>query len=141
MPPLLLNTTIPFRRAYKRICYQNNMSQEFVLQYWNIWSLIWKFQMYCYSLAHIQVDQNHMVHAYKYVMFHDINIEVFHLKFFCIHTTIIQVIWLGLFFLLLTFYLIYDYADIPNLHLSANPLLLNMNILDHEEFKNRFNLQ
>ena len=23
-----------------------------------------------------------MVHAYKYVMFHDINIEVFHLKFF-----------------------------------------------------------
>ena len=37
-----------------------------------------------------------MVHAYKYVMFHDINIEVFHLKFFCfpfkfhIHSTIIQ---------------------------------------------------
>ena len=31
-----------------------------------------------------------MVHAYKYVMFHDINIEVFHLKFFHIHSTIIQ---------------------------------------------------
>ena len=82
MPPLLLNTTIPFRRAYNRICYQGNMSQEFFYQYWDIWSLIWKFQLYCYSLKHIQVDQNHMVHAYKYVMFHDINIEVFHLKFF-----------------------------------------------------------
>ena len=36
-----------------------------------------------------------MVHAYKYVMFHDINIEVFHLKFFFkfgIHSTIIQYI-------------------------------------------------
>ena len=82
MPPLLLNTAIPFLRAYNRISYRNNMSQEFFLQYGDIWSLIWKFQMYCYYLTHIQVDQNHIAHANKYVMFHDINSEVFHLKFF-----------------------------------------------------------